>query len=170
MYVGGELPWLNLTHVRDDKLCRESFLQRHARSAVLLVCLAWCDVEVVGKVLVCFGQTLITCHFHGIFFSSHKREESVEKSSAIPPSQPLSRLYSFKQLSQNKWKKRFIANCECNWNVKAAAAMLESPKNRAFWFSNTAIIGVVPWIWIWPAEHRNQHIVIAVRCRALHHQ
>lgn len=118
MYVGGELPWLNLTHVRDDKLCRESFLQRHARSAVLLVCLAWCDVEVVGKVLVCFGQTLITCHFHGIFFSSHKREESVEKSSGIPPSQPLSRLYSFKQLSQNKWKKRFIANCERNWNVR----------------------------------------------------
>ena len=142
MYVGGELPWLNLTHVRDDKLCRESFLQRHARSAVLLVCLAWCDVEVVGKVLVCFGQTLITCHFHGIFFSSHKREESVEKSSAIPPSQPLSRLYSFKQLSQNKWKKRFIANCERNWNVKAAA-MLESPKNRAFWFSNTNRCGAM---------------------------
>ena len=121
MYVGGELPWLNLTHVRDDKLCRESFLQRHARSAVLLVCLAWCDVEVVGKVLVCFGQTLITCHFHGIFFFKPQTRRKCGKILGYPaPSKPLSRLYSFKQLSQNKWKKRFIANCERNWNVKAA--------------------------------------------------
>ena len=36
--------------------------------------------------------------------------------------------------------------------------MLESPKNRACWFSNAAI-GVVPWIWIGPAEHRNQHSI-----------
>ena len=143
-----------------------SFVENHFCNVMqdLLFCsftFAWCDVEVVGKVLVCFGQTLITCHFHGIFFSSHKREESVEKSSAIPPSILLQT-----KLSQ-KWK-RFIANCERNWNVKAAA-MLESPKNRALWFSNAAI-GVVPWIWIGPAEHRNQHsiVIVVIRYRALH--
>ena len=48
-------------------------MQRHARSAVLLVC------HVEGLL----WPTLITCHFHGIFFLLFQRE-SVEKSSPPP--------------------------------------------------------------------------------------
>ena len=59
-----------------DSPLAESFLQRHARSAVLLVC------HVEGLL----WPTIITCHFRGIFFSVFLlKRESVEKSSRPPP-------------------------------------------------------------------------------------